>query len=99
MVIKCNHILISLYKLKWEAEIACKFQYQFSTPISKARYLTVLTQPAHRRSPSVRMPCSHHITGPTQLLTLGSCVGAMCVADFTVCNRLSASLTSVAPVC
>ena len=26
MVIKCNHILISLYKLKSEAEIACKFQ-------------------------------------------------------------------------
>ena len=27
VVIKCNHIVISFYGLKSEAEIACKFQY------------------------------------------------------------------------
>ena len=40
-VFKCNHILISLYKLKSEAEIGLQISVD-STPISKARYLLVL---------------------------------------------------------
>ena len=52
MVIKCNHILISLYKLKPEAEvameIACKFQYaDFKGSIP---YCIISTRDARGRS-------------------------------------------------
>ena len=45
MVIKCNHILISLFKLKSEAEIACKFQYaDFKGSIPYCKLSVKLTQ-------------------------------------------------------
>ena len=45
VVIKCNHILISFYGLKSEAEIACKFQYaNFKGSIYALLYKNVIVK-------------------------------------------------------